>query len=314
MKKAIALSLLLLCISVVHAQDKIAKGYVLDGESHAIIAGARVNVVDTTIINYTDSNGYFSIDIPRRRRYLEISKENYAPRKIALGPGYQHKTLRVYLQLPRVIEKVSKKKRNQDSAFMSYKNAFSLSLFELGAVAIAVRYERFLAKRHSMGIHVSSYVYGHSYFGELSSATYGPYKINSKYLGFKAAPFYRFYAYLKSTLGVFIDAKIPFGYFNFYDLEYQFSSSNHTTVSVSHSFWTYGVGVAAGCMFALPRTKHGFVNISFGYQYFPVVKGPESLTLDYGTYVLTYHTNYEWWYMPGPGSSFEFKLTMGGIF
>jgi hypothetical protein len=69
-------------------------------------------------------------------------------------------------------------------------------------------------------------------------------------------------------------------------------------------------------MFVLPRSKHVFGNISIGYQYFPVVKGPESISreVSYPSFTRTYHTWYDWWYMPGPGSTLEVKITIGGIF
>lgn len=309
MKKAFAFSLLLLCISIVHAQDKIAKGYVLDEESHAIIAGARVNVVDTTIINYTDSNGYFSIDIPKRRRYLEISKENYAPRKIALGPSFQHKTLRVYLQSPKEVEKVTKVKKDQDSLFLSYKNTASLSIIELFAVAIAGRYERFITPRHSIGMHGSFYIYGRN-------ITLGSeYDYYNAYHGFKLAPAYRFYPLRKGTFGVFLEAKIPFGYIYFSKLDYHHSYQQSSRgVNIKYSQWTAGYSISAGVSLVLSKTKHIIMNVSAGYQHFPI-DFPETATKTVSDgHTMELPTDTNWWYNAGPGSKYEIKVLIGKIF
>jgi hypothetical protein len=309
MKKAIALSLLLLCISVVYAQDKIAKGYVLDGESHAIVPRAKVNVLDTTIINYTDSNGFFSIDVPKRRRHLEISKENYAPRKIALGPGFQHKTLRVYLQSPKEVEKVTKMKKDQDSLFLSYKNTLSLSLIELIAVAIAGRYERFITPRHSIGMHGSFYVYGNNI--NLGSE-YGYYNV---YHGFKLAPGYRFYPFRNGTFGAFLEAKVPIGYFYFSKLNYHYSGQqSNRGVNIKYSQWTAGYSISAGISLVLSKTKHIIISVSAGYQYFPI-DIPETAfkTLSDG-HTMELPTDVNWWYNAGPGSKYEIKVLIGKIF
>jgi hypothetical protein len=317
MKKLISLVLLVLLSIGICAQDRVAKGNVYNKESHAALEGIEVRVLDTTIHTLTEYAGAFSIDVPNGKRKLYIIGEGYSPKIVHLKPGFQEKPLRIYLQTSETVKRLAKEKTVRDSVLLTHKNAISLSLLELGSVAIAIRYERMLSRKHSVGIHLSSYIYGRSYFGQLSYRLYGnDSKITSTYRGFKAAPFYRFYVKRESSFGVFVDAKIPFGYFYFDKLEYQFGSSYFENVGIEHSFWTYGFGVSAGIMFVLPRSKHVFGNISIGYQYFPVVKGPESISreVSYPSFTRIYHSNYDWWYMPGPGSVIEFKITIGGIF
>lgn len=289
----------------------------MDRETHIALKGAEIRVIDTTLTTLTDEEGRFVIEVPRRHRYLIVTRDNYIATKIPLAPGFQHKNLKAYMESMVIIENEVKKINQRDSLYMGYKNAISLSLMEIPAVAIALRYERFIRPHHSIGLHGSHYVYGHSFFTDMLSHD-GPYHTNSTYTGFKAATFYRFYPYRKGTLGVFLDAKVPFGYFYFNNLEYQYSPNNYRTLSTTHSFWTWGCGISAGLMFALPKTNHGVVNLSIGYQYFPIVKGPPYLqeTFVYPDYTttLTHYTDYRWWYELGPGARFEIKFTIGGIF
>ncbi len=312
------------CISVFSliAQERVARGYVLDKDSHAAMSGVVVNVYDTAIICLTDSSGAFSIEVPKGRRQLLFSFENYETLRVSLRPDFRRRTSHFYLQSLLPNSPYSKKRLEEDSLFRTYKNGVSLSLIELAAVAIAIRYERFLTPGHSIGLHTSLYVAGHSYFGMFVTSSVGgsgSYNISSNYTGVKTAPFYRYYPFRKNKTGLFLEGKIPLGYFYFYKLEYQYSSNNYRTLSTTHAFWTWGFGISAGVMLTLPKSKHGFMNISVGYQYFPIVEGPEYLTetvgvgTEYET-VLKHKTTYDWWYQVGPGSKFDLKITIGGIF
>lgn len=309
MKKVTAASLLILLFIAAFAQERIAKGYVLDEHSRAPIEGALVNVYDTSIVNFTDKAGVFNIMIPKRRRHLLISHEDYLTKKIILGPGFQHKKTSILLESIDSEAIILKEKQVRDSTLLTYKNALSLSLVELFSVAIAVRYERYISKQQSIGIHSSFYVYG--FKPNLGSE----YDIYANYNGIKAVPFYRFYPIRKAEVGLFIEGKIPFGYFDFKEIEYRYSTSSNRKMSTAYTFWTWGFGISLGVMRPIPRAKHGFINISIGYQYFPMVEPPEHLYEDVGGgTTLTYTTETDWWYMPGPGSVFDLKLTIGGIF
>ncbi len=163
-------------------------------------------------------------------------------------------------------------------------------------MAIATRYERFLTPNHSIGLHTSYYIRGS---GSVTSIgyNYGDYNTVATYTGLKMAPFYRVYPLRKNAFGLFLDAKIPFGYFNFNTREYRYDQ---------YSFWTVGFGISAGIMSRLPKSNHGVINFSIGYQYFPIVE-PKWLNA-YGYSII------DWWTKAGPGAHFEVKLTIGGIF
>ena len=160
MKNTIVVFLLFfLCFSAI-SQNRTAKGYVLNSRSHASIDSALVVVYDTGILTYTDYSGFYSIQVPKRRRHLDISHKDYESKRVILGPGFQHKKIKVYLRSNTFIEQEAKKQKLQDSAVLKAKNILSLSMIEILAVAVGVRYERFLSLKQSVGIHVSWYVRG----------------------------------------------------------------------------------------------------------------------------------------------------------
>ncbi|MBE9485145.1 MAG: hypothetical protein IMY74_09880, partial [Bacteroidetes bacterium] len=180
------------------------------------------------------------------------------------------------------------------------------------AVGIGLRYERFLTKKHAVGLHATYY------FNGLSPSNYadpGGYQSRASYTGVKMQPFYRFYPMRQKAKGLFLEAKIPFGYFDFDKITYRYRTTTHLTQSISPEFWTWGFGFSVGLMARIPGSKHGLVNFSLGYQYFPLVDVPKSIPREVSmgsTINLTADTS--WWYSVGPGSYFEVKLTFGGIF
>jgi len=302
----LALLFPMLCLQS-YSQNKIARGYVLDAHTKAPIDSAIVAVYDTAIYTYTDVTGYFSIQTPKRRRHLDISHQEYEGKRIILGPGFQQRKTRIYLQSNQYLEQIAIHQLKSDSVFLSHKNTLSLSLIELLSVAIAIRYERFLSLRQSLGMHCSWYVYGFKF--NLGSE----YDLYANYNGFKAAPFYRFYPIRKASVGLFIEGKIPFGYFDFNEYEYHYYSNDNQKRSYAYSFWTWGFGVSIGVM--RPLSRNGVISLSMGFQYFPMVEPPEYLYRQVTPETtLEYYTNTDWWYMPGPGSFYDLKLTIGGIF
>lgn len=305
------LSHLIIVLSIcVFAQNRIANGYVLDKESHIAIEGALVEVIKSDINTLSDESGSFSIDVPKKHRWLLVSKENYKEVKIPLKPGFKNHTIRAYLVSKHTQNKAYQKELKRDSLFRTYKNALSLSMLELLAVAIAPRYERFLTPRHSVGIHTSFYVYGRN-----AVALGSEHDIYPVYQGFKLAPGYRFYIVRRKVKGLFAEAKIPFGFINFSKLDYHSTSySGSMRIEKQYSFWTAGYSFTVGVMLSLPKTAHGVINISIGYQFFPIdVPAYASKTLSSG-YVLTMPTDTYWWYSGGPGTPVEIKFSIGGIF
>lgn len=293
-------NILLICIVLfvnlsIFGQEKVAKGIVIDKNSNQFIEGAMVNIEGTDVIVYTDESGEFIIEIPQRRRYLLVSEDGYKTAKTALKPGFQHKTPNIYL-VPLAVN---------DSTFTYIKNAVTLSLFEIFNGAIALRYERFLKQKHSIGIHGSFYL-----FGRNPTALGSEHDHYVKYQGIKASPFYRYYLIRKRSFGLFGEGKIQMGYFDFSELGYYYGSGmSQYKVYSEQSFWTVGIGVSVGIKFKLP--KKGVGNLSIGYQYFPIHVPETFETPGPGGNTMTYTVDTDWWYRGGPGSYVDVKFTLG---
>ena len=74
MRKGIAAGLLILLSILLSAQERIARGFVIDVQSRASIGDALVNVFDTTIVSFTDKTGAFRIVVPKKRRHLLVGR------------------------------------------------------------------------------------------------------------------------------------------------------------------------------------------------------------------------------------------------
>ena len=310
MQKLLIIGIIMLSTLSVFYQTRTARGFVLDKDSRAALKGIVVSVADTSIIALTNVGGEFSIEVPKRRKSLLFSGENYVTRKIELKPGFHHKKYRIYLQTISSHNKYAEKTIKNDSLILKHKNTISLSIIELFSVAISPRYERFLAFRHSLGLHASFYVNGRTPYIPLGSE----YDTYNNYHGFKLAPAYRFYPVRGTKLGVFLEGKIQVGYFDFSQMKYEYgSSSSPRGKYVSQEFWTVGGGFSLGIMLILPKSKHGLLNISVGYQYLPL-NAAEAIYQDVGSTILKYTPATHYWYRGGPGSYVDLKVTIGGIF
>lgn len=294
------------------AQNKTVKGIVLDKDSHAALAGAEVKAEGEDVTAYTDKDGRFNLEIPKGSRRLLVSKAHYNPFRYRLKPGFHWGSQRIYLEAYKPVNPSAKRRLENDSLFLTYKNAVSISVLEFFCVGLGLRYERFLATKHAIGLHATYYFNGISttYYTDFSG-----YMSRANYTGFKAAPFYRYYPYRNEKMGFFMEAKIPFGYFDFSKITYRYRTTTHLTASISPTFWTWGGGISLGLLSRLPGSKHGMMNFSLGWQYFPMADVPEYIPrqVSGGSYI-ELEGSAGWWYFPGPGSYLEVKLTFGGIF
>jgi len=104
---------------------------------------------------------------------------------------------------------------------------------------------------------------------------------------------------------LYLEGKFLTGYFDFSELFY----SKHLDWGeyFSENFWTYGGALALGYSFGMKKSDNAIVNLSAGFQYLPM-NVPE--TKDNGNLEVAN----DWWYFYGPGSYFEIKITLGGIF
>jgi len=289
-------SILMICLIVfsfqlTYGQEKSVHGFVFDKSNHQAIAGAQVQVDKTEVTINTDESGEYQIGIPRKHHNLLISKEGYHSTKTVLKPGFQHKTINVFLAPVSAA----------DSNYLKLKHAISLSVLEVFNGALALRYEYFLKQKHSIGVHASFYVFGRNPTTLGSESDTYP-----KYQGIKASPFYRFYPVRKTGFGFFVEGKLQTGYIYFSKLGYYFSRYEEY---VTESFWSLGFGFSAGISFKM--SKKGVGNLSIGYQYFPVNVPETSQSTSPGGNTITSTVNTDWWYRGGPGTHVDVKLTFG---
>ncbi len=300
------------------AQDRIAKGYIYDKDSLQVLKGAELVVSGTKIRAISDESGKFILEVPAGFDHIIIRLDGYYTLSYILDVDFDKKFNVIYLESVKQLIPVPetsiprKDTRLRDSVFMSHKNTLSLSLIELFSSAIAVRYERFLHPVHAIGLHASYYFLGRS--------NVEPYDIYSEsvqgstFTGFKATPFYRFYILRKGTMGLFADAKVQFGYFDFDNIWYKYSGRTGFAEASSFNFWTWGGGISLGIMTRMPKTKGAILNFSVGYQYFPTPVPANYIRQNGNGTISILKPDTDWWYKNGPGGRFDVKLTLGGIF
>ena len=280
-----------------NAQDKQLRGNVYDKASREPLKDVKIVEEKNQNLTYTDSTGYFSISLPRKRRStFQFTHPEYLVFTHRQPRNLPNKKLKI------LMEHLNHKER--DTIWRTNKNTLSLSLLEFITGAVAIRYERFLLPVHSVGLHTSVYLYGgnHSLF-------FGTYK--AEYKGVKFAPFYRFYPAKSNSTGFFVEAKLPFGYFNFTSLPYTYHSGEDAK-NFPQDFWTVGAGFSLGMSFKLTKGSYGIGNFSLGLQLFPM-NVPSEITEEYDTHSQTYTAYNTWWYLTGPGAVVEMKFTMGGL-
>jgi hypothetical protein len=124
----------LFVIQTVSGQEKSVSGFVFDKSNHQAIAGAKVQVEKTEITVNSGESGEYKIGIPKKHHNLLISKEGYHSTKTVLKPGFQHKTINVFLAHVTAA----------NSNYLKMKHAVSLSVLEVFNGALALRYEYFL--------------------------------------------------------------------------------------------------------------------------------------------------------------------------
>lgn len=318
MIKQYALLFFLLLQIGLFAQDRIANGYIYDKDSMQVLKGAEILVHGTQIKGTSNELGKFSLEIPDGYDHIIISMDGYYTLNYLLDNDFHKKLNVIYLESLKFISSPiepdlpKEDTRTRDSIFQSYKNTVSLSVLELFSIAIALRYERFLRPRHAIGLHASYYVRGRSNLDP--PYIYSDYVGGATYNGFKATPFYRYYLLRKKTMGLFADAKVQFGYFNFDNIWYMYSHRTGFAEPSSFDFWSWGGGISLGVMTRMPKTKNAILNFSLGYQYFPSPT-PENYIRQNGNGTISIlKADTDWWYRNGPGGRFEVKLTIGGIF
>lgn len=277
-------------------------GKVFDSVTKSVLKYARISLMNEQIIGYSNERGEFEIVIPSETNFIWVSDSFHVAKKVFTNSKSLTRPLRIHLNS---IEH-SSVNQYQDNY---YKNVITWAPFELVNGAVAFSYERFIEKKQSVGIHTSLYIFGrNSNFFDMG------YNEN-RFKGVKLAPFYRYYLRGIKIRGIYIEGKIPVGYFNFSELFYAWLNYDTSQgIDIEQSFWSAGVSASVGVSFNFPRSKHVVAYISIGLQYFPMNVAETIYASDYQGEMRKYYLQPNWWYISGPGSILEFKFLVGGIF
>ena len=281
--------LLILLVSVANGQiTKTMYGYVHDRYTYAPLEGVVVHADDSKVIAYTDSNGYYRIEIPRKSFKLYFQHENYNPEKIGFSYASRRQDARM-APLDKDAEKYGTP---------AGKNAIAWLPTKLIWGALGLRYERFIGSKFSVGAYADWYFKGQQYFGE------------EEYTGIKVSPTFRYFFRHHEAMGFYIQASAIIGYFDFSVLNYVHPSDHEEEYSVSDYFWTGGAGFAIGAYFTFSKKNKAFLDMNVGWQLLPA-NYPTEVDTPYGIEYEHYNT---WWYLGAPGSFIEIKIAIGGIF
>ena len=200
------------------------------------------------------------------------------------------------------------------SYWNGHKNIISLLPFELIIGSLGIQYERSIKPDHSLGFHSSIYLFGWGY--SVNNYTF----VTNNFNGIKMAAFYRYYFNSKKTHRHFIEGQLMAGYFNFHPLiykdyqeDYNYVLNYNLTIGKDLDFWSYGAGLAIGWAIPMPRFSHKIFNLTLGSQYFPLL-APKRFTVQDGDNTSDYLRDELWWYLGGPGSVLQIKVSYGGYF
>lgn len=279
-----------------YRENMLIIGEVVDYYKGKPVEGAIIRMEDNKIIAYTNIEGDFKTSVPRTNRTLIVNRELFAPEIVPVNlDGKGDYELRVKLKKS-ILTKA-------DTAWKDRKNLLTFSVLELLNGGIGLRYERFIKRKHSVGLHATSYFFGFSWPMLWHTMD------DNRFTGIKVAPFYHFYVLKHPGFAGYAEIKPIIAYFDFYSLDYAMKYEPEYEKNVSTYFWTGGIGVAWGWLF-FPHRSNFTVGLSLGLQIFPW-NVPETITDENGS---TWEINKTWWYFGGPGGVFEFKFTIGGIF
>jgi hypothetical protein len=276
-------------------------GKVFNEQSLLPVPGVSVWVLKANKEVFTDAAGFYSLVLPKGPQFLFISHQGFYPKKAALSPPFNRQFNFGLLSIADDSIKKVRVKNEMDSIRQVNKNAISFFPVQIILGGVALQYERhFKNIKNSIGMYGAAYLYG--WAGN-----------DSRYTGFKLAPYFRHYAWMKSKKSFFFDYQLMVGYFDFHPLAYNYDYGYYR-VYKDVNFWTAGGGISLGWMMRTPRSTRNFMSISLGLQYFPMYV-PNKLESDaHSAGNLNYTAGKTWWYIWGPGSVVQVKITFGRIF
>jgi len=287
----ISVFILLFSINAQEVKMKLMYGRVSDKHTRLGIDSVQITTNDTLYSTSTTENGSFEFNIPRKTRALYFNQDRYNAVKVRLSPPAR----RVDVSM-KTLSYLTETYGPPTGKFM-----VGWLPLKLAWGALGVKLEGFLLKKHSLGVYFDWYFSGIQFFG------------GEKYTGYKIVPFYRYYIRRDAHLGFFVQASGIVGYFDFTKLNYFNHRQYPYEISKTYILKSYGFGVGGGVSFVMNQSKHKHIifDIYIGYQNFPE-DWPKKATNN--IIPTTFSHNASWWYIGGPGSEIDIKLTIGGIF
>lgn len=260
------------------------RGKVINSESGLEISNVLVSTQDSSYSVKTLKHGSFYMKVPQSADFILFSHDDYNTK------AYELKYLKrvVNIRLDKIVP---------DSSYLPMlKNTLTFLPTKLITGALSIRVERFIKTSYSAGLYITYYYNGKQYFG------------SEEFTGLKISPYFRYYFRRNKSYGVYAQATVIIGYFDFSRLNYNYVHSY--TKSVETNFWTGGIGGAFGITDIIRNSKHFIVDINIGFQLLPSLYSTE-ITDEHDR---KYTHNNLWWIVGGPGSIVEIKLAVGGIF
>ncbi|HEY9113703.1 MAG TPA: hypothetical protein VIN10_03330 [Bacteroidales bacterium] len=298
-KRILLTAVVFMLILTAFSQEKILKGKVVISTCNDALPGVNIYCCDSMVAAASKAFGRFTIAVPDSAESLVFSKSKF--NNYIFEIPQKSGTEKVIVSLIPV---------NENKFPALKKNTIAFAPFELVNKKITLMYERFVTRRHSVGIYNDIYINSHTIL----------YK-TPIYNGYKMELFYRYYPFRNKYFGTYIQGKVMWGYFNADDIPY-YRVDYHgyeSEITVSNQFYTGGLGLSGGI--SLYFAGNLYFSASIGYQYFPmnVPNTVEYENKDYrlgtnsGSFLL-FNSYTNPWYFTGPGSITEIKFLFGGIF
>jgi hypothetical protein len=282
MKQAILIFLLLSSIASFGQQEKMKHVQVkLRNETSGLgIKDVRISTSDNAYSFVTERKNIILIRIPKSTDSLVFDHKNYFSHTIGLKPG----TRRVKVVLtPLVLD---------SNDLPKLKNSLTFSPLILPWGRLELTYERYIKTQFSLGVILKWY------FKEQKG-------MYNKFTAYQASPFFRYYFVRKKSYGFYMQAKLMIAYFDFSQIIYEWDKYDKYS---EDRFWTGGAGFAIGYNDVLGNSKHLILDMHVGFQILPLYY-PYSLESDD-----MYKSRSLWWFVGGPGTIIEVRISIGGIF
>ncbi len=269
-------------------------GRVFDFNTRKGIENVVFKTLDEKKVGYSGKEGKFDFVIPVSTGSLIVSHNDYKTDTAIVTDKDFTSEFPVFMH-------AEHPKTNHSDRGGYYRNLLWIPLNELFNVSFGLSYVRFLKKNHAVGLKGSYYML-------LKRPI--PFSTSNKYSGVKLSFVYRGYLQRNMSNQSFVEGKITGGYFDFEKFVYSQGGLGEDFISRPLSFSTFGLGINWGYEDIIKGSKHLVFGFSMGFQYFPL--NTSTTYIDENN--IEYIADNWWWYLYGPGSVFEIKIYLGGIF